>query len=94
MVQQGLNLASALRGKLLDQKSFRQFTWAIRIGAGGVFGFSILLTLGAAYQARIQQQLIENGNREQIGLWLRQHPPRPRTPCCSSLWDTSVISHN
>lgn len=35
------------------------------------------LTLCAAYQFRIQQMIIEQGNRKQIGLWLHEHASSP-----------------
>lgn len=38
-----------------------------------LIGVSLSLTLAAAYQLRVQQQVIEAGNRKQIGLWLASH---------------------
>ncbi len=44
-----------------------------RIGAGILAGGALLLTAAQAYSARQQQEIIENGGRKQIGLWLREH---------------------
>ncbi len=41
--------------------------------AGTSLAFSLALMLGSAYQLRIQQREIENGNRRGIGLWLKQN---------------------
>ena len=38
-----------------------------------VLSATLLLTLCAAYQLRIQHREIEDGHRKQIGLWLRQN---------------------
>jgi hypothetical protein len=34
---------------------------------------NLFLTLAASYQLRLQQEIIENGNRKQIGLWLKEN---------------------
>lgn len=49
---------------------------AARAGALGlavVAGGLMLVTVAQAYSARIQQELIEENGRKQIGLWLRAH---------------------
>jgi hypothetical protein len=38
-----------------------------------ILAFNISLTLSSAYQLRIQQKIIENGNRTNIGLWLKEN---------------------
>jgi hypothetical protein len=38
-----------------------------------VFVINLSLTLASSYQLRLQQEIIENGNRKQIGLWLKEH---------------------
>ncbi len=37
----------------------------------------LFITLGAARQMRLQQEIIENGLRREIGLWLRHHARTP-----------------
>jgi len=48
-----------------------------RAGLGAVAALCVLgattVALGAAYQLRWQQAIIEEGQRRQIGLWLREH---------------------
>jgi hypothetical protein len=39
---------------------------------------SVWLLLCCGYQMRIQQRLVEEGNRKQVGLWLRQHAASPK----------------
>lgn len=34
---------------------------------------SAAVTIGSAWQLRLQQQIVEEGNRKRIGLWLREH---------------------
>jgi hypothetical protein len=43
------------------------------LGATVVAGCLVLVTVAQAYGARLQQRLIEDGGRKQIGLWLRAH---------------------
>jgi hypothetical protein len=38
-----------------------------------VLVINLSLTLVSSYQLRLQQEIIENGNRKQIGLWLKEH---------------------
>jgi hypothetical protein len=44
-----------------------------RLGWGGAAGGLIILWLASAHALRIQQREVENGNRRQIGEWLREH---------------------
>jgi hypothetical protein len=44
-----------------------------RITAGTVAVSMLLISVAQAHSARIQQQLIEDGCRKEIGLWLRNH---------------------
>ena len=44
-----------------------------RIVIGIVVVGALLLTVAQAYSARMQQEIIENHGRKQIGLWLRAH---------------------
>jgi hypothetical protein len=71
IVQQGLNLAFLLKDK--GNERFLCLIRFVRILAVSVLIITLLLTLGSAYQLRIQQREIENGNRKEIGLWLRQN---------------------
>ena len=68
-VQQGLNLAFLLKDKSV--KRSLQLIRLIHILAAFVLIITLLLTLCSAYQLRIQQREIEDGNRKKIGLWLR-----------------------
>ena len=45
--------------------------------AAFVFAGFLLLTVLCAWQVRVQQQVIEFGNRKQIGLWLKDHARSP-----------------
>jgi hypothetical protein len=71
ITQQSLNLASLLKDK--NDKIFRYSIRFIRTIAASVLVVTLLLTLCSAYQLRIQQREIEDGNRKKIGLWLRQN---------------------
>ena len=70
-VQHGLDLAGSMRqhrGSLS-----RALITIVRAVAGSVLAGTFVLTLCSAYQLRVQQREIEEGNRKQIGLWLRQN---------------------
>ena len=69
--QQGLNLASLLKDK--NNKISRRLMRFVHVSAVSVLAVTLLLTLCSAYQLRIQQRQIEDGNRKKIGLWLRQN---------------------
>ena len=71
VVQHGLDLAGSLQDR--DDPSGRRSIALIRGLGAGVLSATLLLTLCAAYQLRIQQREIEDGHRKQIGLWLRQN---------------------
>ena len=73
--QHGLDFAASLKGK--DDLFCRRSTAGIRGLGALVLSATLLLTLCAAYQLRIQQRLIEDGHRKQIGLWLRQNASSP-----------------
>ncbi len=73
IIQQGLHFAQRLKDTVISDKSCRHLTLYIRICAELVFVIHLLLTLASAYQLRIQQRIIEEGNRKQVGLWFRQH---------------------
>jgi len=45
----------------------------IKIVGGGVIVFVLSLTVAMGYELKIQQNIIENGNRKQIGLWLKEN---------------------
>lgn len=77
IIQHSLQGVYWLKKRLSSEKSFRRlvrFIWGL---AGVVLLISLLLTLGSAYQLRIQQRVIEEGHRKQIGLWLRKHATSP-----------------
>ncbi|MGA3285497.1 MAG: hypothetical protein ABSD57_13705, partial [Verrucomicrobiota bacterium] len=67
--------ALGLAGRARDwRRRLRGALWvlALLLVAGQLF-----ITLCVARQMRVQQQLIENGLRRQIGLWLRAHARTP-----------------
>jgi hypothetical protein len=74
-IQQSLNLASMLKEK--NEKIYRSPIKLVHAMAISVLAGTLLLTLCSAYQLRIQQREIENGNRKKIGLWLRQNATSP-----------------
>jgi hypothetical protein len=54
-------------------------------GACLLFG-SLMMTLAIAYQLKLQQEIIENGNRKEIGHWLSEHAVSQRdTVFCECL---------
>jgi hypothetical protein len=71
VVQQSFDLAQALKGKWAPL--CRPLTNLVRVVAASILSITLLLTAASAYQLRVQQREIEEGNRKQIGLWLRQH---------------------
>jgi hypothetical protein len=71
VVQQGLDFARALHDKWAPLS--RPLTNLVRVVAASILSITLLLTAASAYQLRVQQREIEEGNRKQIGLWLRQH---------------------
>jgi hypothetical protein len=73
IVQQSLDFFSLLKGKIINDKSYSRWKLFIHIFVGSTLFITLLLTLCSGYQLRIQQRLIEEGNRKQIGLWLRQN---------------------
>ena len=73
--QHGLDFAASLKGR--DDLFCRRATAGIRGLGILILSATLLLTLCAAYQLRIQQRLIEDGHRKQIGLWLRQNASSP-----------------
>ena len=69
IIHQALNLALLLKGR--DNKNSMRLIKFVRISAVSILAVTLLLTLCSAYQLRIQQREIEDGNRKKIGLWLR-----------------------
>lgn len=48
-------------------------------GGGGLLLLaSVALTLTVGYQVKLQQDIIENGNRKKIGLWLKEQAASPQ----------------
>jgi len=68
IIHQALNLAILLKGK--DNKNSKRLVGFVRVLAVSVLAVTLLLTLCSAYQLRIQQREIEDGNRKKVGLWL------------------------
>jgi hypothetical protein len=75
IVQHGLDLGLSLKDK--DYKGFWFWTAGSRVLAASVLSATLLLLLCSACQMRVQQREIEEGNRKQIGLWLRQQAASP-----------------
>ena len=75
IVQHGLDFALSLKDK--DRAGFRFSVTGIRVLAAAVLSATLLLLLCSAYQMRVQQREIEEGNRKLIGLWLRQQAASP-----------------
>jgi len=50
---------------------------AAGVVAVGLVGGSVLLAVSAAWQLRVQQRIIEEGNRRAIGEWLKAHAASP-----------------
>lgn len=73
--EDGSRLVRWLRGK--ESPLSRPAMYAVRVAAVVVLGTSAVLLLCSAWQLRIQQRVVEDGNRKQIGLWLRQHASSP-----------------
>jgi hypothetical protein len=45
---------------------------------GALLAGSILMTLATGHQMKLQQEIIEEGNRKRIGLWLKDHAVSPK----------------
>jgi hypothetical protein len=71
VAQHGLDLARTLGGA--GESRSRFWTGFVRAVGGTALVATLALMLGTAYQMRVQQREIEQGQRTQIGLWLRQH---------------------
>ncbi len=71
VVQQSFDFARALKDKWAPLS--RPLTNLVRVGAAASLSITLLVTAASAYELRVQQREIEEGNRKQIGLWLRQH---------------------
>ena len=92
IVQHGLDRAGLLKGRQgpLGRRSIA----LIRVLGAAVLSATLLLTLCAAYQLRIQQREIEDGHRKQIGLWLRQNASAKSDSVFLEVWGTSAISRS
>ena len=77
IVQQASDVLSAFRRGLNNQRVFNQVQWMYRGLAVALPTFTALLLVASAVQLRIQQREIEDGNRKQIGIWLREHAKSP-----------------
>jgi hypothetical protein len=77
IIQHSLQGVYWLKERLDSEKSFRPLMKFIQGLAGVTLAINLLLTFGSAYQLRIQQRVIEEGHRKQIGLWLRKHAISP-----------------
>jgi len=74
-LDQGLYLEGALGARLRLARTLRHLLLG---NAGLLLGGSVALTLMAAVQLKWQQRLIEFGQRQPIGLWLKEHAHSPR----------------
>jgi hypothetical protein len=75
LTQHGLELAQSLGVK--GRKRSLLVAAGVRGLAAVVLSTTVLLLLCCARQARVQQRVIEEGNRKPLGLWLRQHAASP-----------------
>ncbi len=78
IVQQGADGLGLLRTGLKNDRAFSQIQWTYRGFVVALPTFTMLVLLASAVQMRIQQYEIEDGNRRQIGLWLREHATSPK----------------
>ncbi|MDB6126571.1 MAG: hypothetical protein JWM35_467 [Verrucomicrobia bacterium] len=66
-----LIVLSGLVGQLVaSHKNWRTFAWAF---SGLLVAGSLTITLLSAHEMRLQEAVIERGERQAIGLWLREH---------------------
>jgi hypothetical protein len=73
MIKQIMTGEFLLKGRrkgIIDLYRLKVSTYVV---ASIVFLISLFLLLAAAYQLRLQQEIIENRNRKQIGLWLKEY---------------------
>ena len=79
VLQDGLDAARWLKDKGYKILGSWRRAFGLAFGAWPPWSLSatLLLLLCSAYQMRVQQREIEEGNRKQIGLWLRQHAAAP-----------------
>ncbi len=79
LVDQSLNAARFSQEKALNEQKNRSVNSNLlpRSIVMVVLLMTLSLTFCAAYQLRIQQTLVEEGNRQQIGLWLHEHASSP-----------------
>ena len=77
LFDQLLCLASRLPELGWDRGWFRHLPFALRAGAIVLVAGQAALTVCVARQMHVQQALIENGLRRQVGLWLRDHARSP-----------------
>lgn len=73
-----LSLALRLPQFGWDQGWFRHLPMVLRVSAVLLVMGQITVTACVARQMQVQQDLIENGMRRQIGNWLRQHAQSPQ----------------
>ena len=74
LVSSGLKAANGRYRAAKETRLFslKKMTTASRIFVVGALTTYLAITLCSAYQLRLQQQIVETGNRKQIGLWLRE----------------------
>jgi len=77
IIHQALNLKTILRDTLNSKKLYGLKVTIYSL-ACIIFLTSLCLTLAASYQLRLQQEIIENGNRKQVGLWLKDNASTPK----------------
>jgi hypothetical protein len=70
LVQQGTDLAARRGWNGFLANGMR---WSLLAAVGAFVALSLFLTTGAARQLKAAQRWVEDGNRKQIGLYLREH---------------------
>jgi len=78
LFDQALCLASRLSSLGRGRGWLRSLGTGLGAAAVGLLLGQVVLTFCVARQLQVQQKLIENGLRREIGLWLRQHARSPQ----------------
>jgi hypothetical protein len=77
LFDQVLSLAVRLPRFGWDRGWFRRLPLILRVAAVGLIAGQAAVTVCVARQMAVQQELIENGVRRPIGMWLREHARSP-----------------